>query len=97
MTHTPGPWEIDSNLPPNARSVIARTTGGIKYQTVTVAPYPDGQDYLYEGQSLDEATKEALAYRGPGLARVYYITPDAHWREVMDYQNGQAVMGYVWT
>lgn len=67
-----------------------------KYQTVTVAPYPDGDDYLYEGQDLNAACEAGLVYTGPGLARVWYITPDAQWREVMDYQNGQAVMGYVW-
>lgn len=61
------------------------------YQSVTIAPYPDGQDYLYEGHNLENAVAAALAYHGPGLARIYYITPDAHWRPVQDYANGQAV------
>ena len=51
--HTPGPWYRDDLLPPNGRTVIARTTGGIPISATT-------DDWIgYEGE--DEANAHLIA------------------------------------
>lgn len=41
--HTPGPWAIDSELPPNSRSVIARVCG-IPISGNTSGPHSEEED-----------------------------------------------------
>lgn len=41
--HTPGPWAIDSELPPNSRSVIARVSG-IPISGNTSGPHSEEED-----------------------------------------------------
>ena len=41
---TPGPWADDRKLPPNSRSVIARTSGGVPISGNTVGPHDPSQD-----------------------------------------------------
>ncbi len=40
--HSPGPWAIDSDLPPNGRSVIARVDG-IPISANIEGPHDEGQ------------------------------------------------------
>ena len=42
--HTKGPWKIDINLPENARSVIARTSGGTPISANVQGPHTAAQD-----------------------------------------------------
>lgn len=42
-SYTPGPWEIDSHLPPNLRSVVA-VVGGIAISGNTTGPHDPDQN-----------------------------------------------------
>jgi len=42
--HTQGPWAVDSNLPPNARTVICRTCDGTPISANHLGPHPPEQD-----------------------------------------------------
>ena len=43
-THTPGPWAVDSDLPPNARSIVARTSGGVPISGAPTGPHDPSGD-----------------------------------------------------
>ena len=49
---------------------------------------------LYAGLSLAAAAQAALAYQGK--CSVKHYRRDGTVRDVMDYENGQATMGYVY-
>jgi len=49
---------------------------------------------LYAGQSLGDAAQTALAYEGK--CSVKHYRHDSTTRDVMDYENGTATMGYVY-
>ena len=55
--YTPGPWEIDDQLPPNPRSVIARTVGRRAISGNTVGPH----------DSLDDDSNARLIAAAPDL------------------------------
>jgi hypothetical protein len=44
LLYSPGPWALDYELPPNPRSVIARTTGGLPISANTVGPHDPAHD-----------------------------------------------------
>ena len=49
---------------------------------------------LYAGQSLPNAAQAALAYQGK--CSVKHYRQDGTVRDVMDYKDGQATVGYVY-
>ena len=49
---------------------------------------------LYAGQSLEDAAQAAIAYRG--RCSIKHYRHDGTARDVMDYENGKATMGYVY-
>jgi hypothetical protein len=49
---------------------------------------------LYAGESLGDAAQTALAYEGK--CSVKHYRHDGTARDVMDYENGTATMGYVY-
>jgi hypothetical protein len=49
---------------------------------------------LYAGQSLTDAAQAALAYAGK--CSIKYYRHDGSVRDVMDYEDGKATMGYVY-
>ena len=49
---------------------------------------------LYAGQSLGDAAEAALDYEGK--CSVQHYRHDGTARNVMDYENGKATMGYVY-
>jgi len=68
--HTPGPWVIDSELPPNARSVIARTTGN---HTPISAPITvDG--LICGGRIMDDANARLIAAAPDLLAALIAVS-----------------------
>ena len=71
MKHTQGPWAIDSDLPPNANPVIARTT----YHRIPISADIPSMSLSYEDDyanakliafapQLLQVLKEALEYQG---------------------------------
>lgn len=58
---TARPWAIDSELPPNPRSVVARTTGGIPISGNTVGPHDENSDMANARLIVDAVN----AYKGP--------------------------------
>ena len=49
---------------------------------------------LYAGTSLGDAAQAALAYEGK--CSVKHYRHDGTARDVMDYENGKATMGYIY-
>ena len=49
---------------------------------------------VYAGQSLEDAAQAALAY--DGKCSVKHYRQDGTVRDVMDYENGKATMGYIY-
>ena len=64
MKHTEGPWAIDHELPPNTRSIVARTTGYIGISANTNGPHNENEDpanarLIAAAPEMLEACKEA--------------------------------------
>ena len=51
-------------------------------------------EQLYAGQSLAHAAQAALAYTGK--CSIKHYRHDGTVRDVMDYERGKAIMGYVY-
>jgi len=69
-----------------------RTVAEVTYITSTI---DSGMiEELYAGTSLGDAAQAALAYEGK--CSVKHYRHDGIARDVMDYENGKATMGYVY-
>ena len=69
-----------------------REVSDVSYITSTIdSGLPE---HLYAGQSLADAARAALAYKGK--CSIKHYLHDGTVRDVMDYEGGKATMGYVY-